>query len=404
MAGHDTKTRAREAFILELGRSLHIAGAPANRLEEALEYVCDHFGLVGQFFSTPTSLWAGFGTPQDQRVVLARVPPGEVNLGRLVDLDELAGRVGRGEIGVNAGLRELQKINNAPPTYPLWLMVVCFALASATAGVFFGGSMSDTLASLLVGGLVGVCAMVAGRFREIARLMDFLGGLVAGGVAVAFAHRDPTIDSYIVTISGLIVLVPGLTLTLAVNELATRHLVSGSARVMHALTVFVSIGFGVALGWQLTKLLSPAEGAHTPLPDWCIWPALSIAPLAFTVLFQVKPRHAGLVVAGGALAFLGSRAGGQVLSPELGASVGAFALGLLSNVQARRIRRPALIVTVPGVILLVPGSIGFRSFSELLEQDATGGVTAAFSMIMVAVAISAGLLMAQLTFPSRQPL
>ena len=46
--------------------------------------------------------------------------------------------------------------------------------------------------------------------------------------------------------AGLIVLVPGLPLTTALTELATRHLAAGPARLSGALVLFLSIGFGTA--------------------------------------------------------------------------------------------------------------------------------------------------------------
>ena len=41
---------------------------------------------------------------------------------------------------------------------------------------------------------------------------------------------------------------PGLTLTAAMTELATRHLASGTARLSGAFITFLAIAFGVALG------------------------------------------------------------------------------------------------------------------------------------------------------------
>ena len=53
------------------------------------------------------------------------------------------------------------------------------------------------------------------------------------------------------TLAGLIVLIPGFMLTIAIRELSTRHLASGTARLVGAGITFLGIIFGVALGNRL---------------------------------------------------------------------------------------------------------------------------------------------------------
>jgi uncharacterized membrane protein YjjB (DUF3815 family) len=57
---------------------------------------------------------------------------------------------------------------------------------------------------------------------------------------------------------------------------------------------------------------------------------------------------------------------------------------------------------VPGIILLVPGSVGFRSFAMLLRHDVVSGIEAAFAMVLTATALSTGLLLANLVMPSER--
>ncbi|MFN0062509.1 MAG: threonine/serine exporter family protein [Myxococcaceae bacterium] len=97
----------------------------------------------------------------------------------------------------------------------------------------------------------------------------------------------------------------------------------------------------------------------------------------------------------------GGRIGSLALGPELGVFIGALLLGMGSNALARLLQRPSVVTLVPGLMLLVPGSIGFRSLFSLLEQNVVAGVGAAFSMLMVAVSLVAGLLTANAVLPSR---
>jgi uncharacterized membrane protein YjjB (DUF3815 family) len=101
---------------------------------------------------------------------------------------------------------------------------------------------------------------------------------------------------------------------------------------------------------------------------------------------------------------VGTRLGARLLGPELGAFAGALLLGLASNAFARALDRPAAVPLVPGLILLVPGSIGLRSVFSLLENDIVSGVEAAFKMVLVSTALVAGLLFANIALPPRRAL
>ena len=70
-------------------------------------------------------------------------------------------------------------------------------------------------------------------------------------------------------------LLPGLSLTVSLNEIANRHLMSGTARLMGASLVFLQLGFGAALGGKLAVAFPPVAGAlagPTPPSGRCRWP------------------------------------------------------------------------------------------------------------------------------------
>jgi uncharacterized membrane protein YjjB (DUF3815 family) len=54
-------------------------------------------------------------------------------------------------------------------------------------------------------------------------------------------------------------------------------------------------------------------------------------------------------------------------------------------------------------LLLVPGSIGFRSLSSLLDREVVTGMETAFTMVLIAAGLVAGLLLANVVTPIRRP-
>jgi uncharacterized membrane protein YjjB (DUF3815 family) len=101
------------------------------------------------------------------------------------------------------------------------------------------------------------------------------------------------------------------------------------------------------------------------------------------------------------VAFAATRLGSALLGPELGVFVGALAVGLGSNFFNRLTNRPAAVTLVPGLLTLVPGSVGFRSISALLESEVVQGIDTAFAMVLTAVSLVAGLLTAAAIYPER---
>jgi len=96
---------------------------------------------------------------------------------------------------------------------------------------------------------------------------------------------------------------------------------------------------------------------------------------------------------------IGGRAGAATLGVELGTFAGALAVGVASSVYERLTQRPAAVVSVPGILLLVPGSVGFRGLTSLIDRQAVAGIETIFSMILTAVALVAGLLIAAVVVP-----
>ena len=54
---------------------------------------------------------------------------------------------------------------------------------------------------------------------------------------------------------------------------------------------------------------------------------------------------------------------------------------------------------VPGILLLVPGSIGYLSVSSLMQRNTVAGIDTAFTMVLTAVSLVAGLLIASILAP-----
>lgn len=398
----------RVEFLIALGRVLQGYGVPAHRLEDALGNAAAQLGIEAAFLSTPTSLISSFGPPGQQETSLCRIEPGALQLDKLVLLDEVVEALYRGEIEVTEARDRLRAIAGSPSRYGPAATMAAFAVASGAAALFFGGGWNEAAASLALGLLTGLLAVVTGGRPRAGRVFEFAAAMCVTFLAALAAARLPSLASAPVILASLVVLLPGLSLTLALNELATGHLVSGTARLSGSFMTFLKLGLGMGLGRQLAELV-PGLPPETPAAPEALGPmilagALVVTAPALGVLFRARVREMPWILLGTAVAFWGARVGVSVLGAGLGAAVGALLLGVTANTYARRSRHPAVVVVVPSLILLVPGAIGYQSFEFLLQRDVLSGVDNAFTALLVGVSLVAGLLVANLVVPPRNAL
>lgn len=394
----------RVAFILQLGRALHTSGYSAPRLEEALILTSDRLGIIGQFFSTPTSIMASFGPQDDQRTFMIRVEPGDSDLGKLAQVDSVARNVLSGQMTPAEGSAALDRVDRSPPLYGLVVTTLAFGLASGSAARFLGGGPWEMGVGLLIGLLTGLLALRAGSHPALGRIFEPVAAFNASAIAALLAVAGAPVSVFLATLAGVIILIPGLTITTAITELSTRHLASGTARLMGALVLLMGIVFGIAFGTKFVTLTFGAipDIAPIALPDWTLVASLILTPLAFVVLLKAEWRDAPWIVLAGIIAFVGARLGADLLGPELGAFGGALLTGVGSQWYARFTNRPSQITLVPGLLLLVPGSIGLRSLTSMLTSDGVlPGIEGVFRMGLIAVSLAAGILIARVVAPQR---
>lgn len=358
----------------------------------------DRIHLDARFYVLPSAILIDAG---GTRIVPMGI--GAPALERMVEVDRLAERVAGGELTPEEGIAALDRIEAAPPRWPWWLRWMAPAVVSGAAVPLFGGGWAEVALGAAVALACSGVAMALKERRDAARLIDVLcGALAAILVHVVAVASGGAVAPHIAVLTGLIFLLPGSTLTTAFTELATRHWISGTAGVIGGTLTLLLLGFGVAAGEQLaSQLLGPMPiGAPTPLPTAVILPAVALLGAAFTVELQARPKDALEIVLALAVALMGAWIGRYGLG-NLGGAVGAFALTATSHALARYHDRPSAVTQVPGILILVPGSIGFRSVAALIEHDVMAGVEAGFATMLSAVGLVVGILLATAIVPPR---
>ncbi len=388
-----------EKFLIKLAAALHAAGTPAYRLEDRVQEAGQALSVRVDAFATPTSLFLSFG----ERTHLLRVEPRPVHLARLVWVDQIAAQVAAGRLNLDQGFRLLKRAEESPAKYPAWAVVTCSGLVSACTAVLFSGTWVEVGVSGGLGLAVGLLQRGLSA-PALTRLQEPICALAVAGLATLLARAAP-LSVPLVTLAGVIVLLPGLSVTLAINELASRHLASGTARFAGAMVSFLLLGLGAGLGWGIADLLPKAlRGARAPIPPEAIPAALAILSLCYMVLLSARKRDGWVIGISAFLAWYAAQEGGALLGPELGACAASLLVGMWGNLQSRLRDVPSLVAHLPGLLVLVPGSLGFSGLRSMLDDDVVKGVDAAFSMLLIASSLVAGLLAAPVLLPGRRDL
>ena len=402
----------RIAFVCETAARLHTYGTTAQRLEGAVVALSTRLGLDCEPWSNPTGLILSFSDPSrplgaSDTTRVIRLAPGENDLYKLSESDRIAEAVAGGAMSIAQGHTALRALDRKPSLRWRISQLVAFALASGAVAGLWRLPWLDIATATFIGLLIGVQALLNERRPRLKEASDAVSALMAGMVAVLVSNFIQPLNLNSVIIASLVVLLPGMTLTNAVNELTSQHLVSGTARFAGAVATILKLTVGTLIALTLAQLLGlyPEVRALRPQPEWVEWASLVLAAYAFAVLFKAPRRDYGWVMAAAICGYLISRYAGQAWGTEVGIFLSALALTAAGNVFARWANKPGAIIRVPGNIMLVPGSNSLRGVLSLVQQqDLAVGNSALLTVINIVMALIAGLLFGNLLLPARKNL
>ncbi len=389
-------------LTLAVGRAFHQAGIPVDFLEELMRDLAAHLGVTLQVNALPTSLTVAIGPAYAQRVIIMRLEPAKLHLRKLAQLNELLAALRAGTVDIATALSETERIDKEQPPTPVLALILAYAMLSLGVAILLGGGRMDVIVATLVGIATGSIASVAERVPAVDRIFEVSAAFVATLIIGAFERfGGHELSLYVVIIAGIVQLLPGLSLTTALHELANRNLVAGTARLGGVLVTLLSLTCGFALGVALAGS-SILNGASVPMQrpfGLLIVPAILAIAFAVTIILHARPRDIGWVLASCGITIIVSRLFSLLPEPRIAAFGTSLLVGLGANVGARYLRIPQAILLVPGLYVLVPGSLSYESILAVFQRDVTDAVTLALNATLASILIVSGLLLSQLVIP-----
>lgn len=242
----------------ELGCRLMSSGAEIYRVEESIFRLLRAYGLEApQVFAIPNCLIVSVTTPQGHPITRMRRIPGH---GTDLELLEQCNGLCRALCARTPPLDEAQEqvaaLGKNELSYRPAQILFGYGMVAAFFTPLFGGGVRDAVCACLCGLAVGICALYGKKIMgSNVFFRTLICSAVASMLALLFVRLGLGISLDTITISVLMLLVPGMSLTNAMREIMAGDVFSGLSRSAEAILTGTAIALGAALGLAIGQIL-----------------------------------------------------------------------------------------------------------------------------------------------------
>lgn len=391
--------------VLRLGMMLLSAGASAYRVKHSMQKLALALGVEDThttvtFTEITLTCYAGgtFRTETAEQRIMG------TNAARI---DELVSWVETlpPAILVEDANEQMDGFSAKPALYNRYLMVLMTGFACACFCFLNHGGIVECSAVF--------CAAAAGQFLRsglMKRLWNqfgvwFLCGLLSCFIYVGLVTLELSLGwisgaHQAGVVSAILFLIPGFPMVTALLDLLRADF---SAGVPRGIYVVILMFAAAATVWAVTTIVgwgtTGADGYH--LVPWALLlariAATFVASFGFAMLFQASPTACALAALNGAIinpARLTAQDAGVM--PALACLLAALLAGLVAHAISRRTRHSRVSLSVPSVVVMIPGVTFFRAISNLVNGHTMEAAEAAIGVILVITAIGVGLAAARM--------
>lgn len=366
-------------LALEVGRALIETGGEIQRAEYAAEKLCRAYGAVAtDTYATGTVIILTAEFENGNRTTRSvRVRKDSVDLRALERINALSREFCETAPPPDEAERRLKEVI-AQKTAPLWQEIAGVALGSAGMTVASMGSLLDgfiaAVAAALVISLNYYFSRVVGKFVTTA-----LTAFLASTVCILFYAVGAGDNLPTMIIGEILVLVPGLTILAAMRDMLSGNVESGATRFLQSVLVAFGLALGIALALLVFEpLVGDAMNATvTQGVGGNAFPVVRVAAsvigaLGFSLFFHIEYKRIPFALANVFVTMLiiclMEYVGGvnQVFFRTLAAS---FAVTLISEILATKLKAPAVVFLTSALLPMLPGTNMYLFMSYMVSGE-----------------------------------
>lgn len=263
--------------------------------------------------------------------------------------------------------------------------VIC-AFFGATAGNYVRRKMGDRHLTILANTAVGVA---------VACLVYFLAFFILHKFMPISPRR---LDGYI---GAMLFVIPGFPFITSGLDMSKLDMRSGLERMAYAIMIII---VATAVGWVMALCLGLRPQDFLPLNlDPLTLTALRLVAsfcgvFGFSIMFNSIPKMAAVAGVIGAIANTTrlSLTDWTNVPPAAAAFIGAFIAGMLASVVRKKVGYPRIGITVPSIVIMVPGLYMYRAMFNFGLVSLNAGALWAVKAIMIVICLPLGLIAARI--------
>lgn len=405
----DATVPVKSSIIARAGRLSLSSGTGGYRVRQILERVSAALGVVCRADVTLMSIdltVTDGSKPFTEVVALAKTGVNTERIWRLegfvCDLEKHVDRLTVSEVH---GM--LDEIERCAGRYSVLQSGIAAALACGAFVFLLGGGAVEMLCAA-VGAGAGQSLRKTMLGRHINQFATTMAAVAVACVLyfVALAAYAALMDPNAMAtheagyIGAMLFVIPGFPLITSGLDIAKMDLASGIERLVYASCV---VGAAALAAWVVAKVvtLHPATLVAPELAPVLLVLLRVVASFVgvcgFSVLFNSTPRMALTAGCIGAVANtlrleLVDVAG---LPPEAAALLGALVAGLMASVVGPLVRLPRISLTVPSIVIMVPGLYMYEAMYFMCDFNAVSALMWAMRAMVIIACLPVGLALAR---------
>ena len=393
----------KSSIVCRVGLLLLAGGAGAWRVREAMNTVSDVLGITCSVDVSLTSIECSCFDETGSFSEVVSLPTTGVNTERIWNMERLVRRVAAEGKDFTVGTfhQLMDDIEHTPARYAPWQAGVAAAAACAAVVFLLGGGPVEIVVAIAGGGLGGYV-----RRRMLDRHLTHLA-CIGCGVAVAClvylamqrlvgTFAPAALDYNAGYIGAMLFVIPGFPLITSGLDIAKLDLRSGVERLVYALSIIIT---ATLVAWLISSFvgLRPDEfqdlGLHFGALTVLRLLMSFVGVFGFSVLFNSPYRMAATAGVVGAVANTLRLTLVDVaqVTPEAAAFAGALVAGLLASAVMVRVGFPRISITVPSIVIMVPGLYLYRAVYFMGTVDVVGSMEWIFRAVMIILFLPMGL-------------
>lgn len=300
----------------------------------------------------------------------------------------------------------LDKFQSMPGNYNAWKLGLASGAACCAFTFLLGGGIIEMIGALFGAG-VGNFVRKKLLERHITLLANVAVGVAAAcTVYVAFIKLAELLFGVPAFhqagyICSMLFIIPGFPLITGGIDLAKLDLRSGLERTTYALLIILT---ATATGWATAMIYRFTPGDFEPLSLDPVLHGVFIAMASFVGVFGFSLMFNSPVKMAATAGLIGVVA--NTLRLELieitglpagaAAFIGALSAGLLASAMKRKVGFPRITLTVPSIVIMVPGMYMYKGVYFMAMNDITMAATWFTKAILIVVSLPLGLIFARI--------